>query len=208
MKNPINVVIEGVKTSSNRVYRSPIHCPRRIALHLCLPSILLVLSGSILTLSEAADTPAASARWLPVAPMSIPRSLHTATLLPNGKVLVAGGLSTGTVEASAEIYDPATGTWEAANSMSETRVGHYAFLLDDGRVLVITGNVSDPKSTEFYDPNTGVWTPGPSVLQKRSNFAATRLADGRILVAGGRGDNGLVRDCELYDLVASAWRLT
>jgi hypothetical protein len=71
--------------------------------------------------------------------MAIARKAHTATLLRNGKVLFAGGSSGGNVTASAELYDPETGTFEATSSMSTARGGLTATLLLDGRVLIVGG---------------------------------------------------------------------
>ena len=67
------------------------------------------------------------------------RDFHTATLLPNGKVLVAGGANGSGFLASAELYDPATGTWSATGSLNTARYQHTATLLADGKVLVVGG---------------------------------------------------------------------
>ena len=85
------------------------------------------------------------------------RSFHTATLLPNGKVLVAGGSQGGGgVLASAELYDPATGSWSATGSMHTARVNFTATLLPDGKVLVSGGQIGPLASAELYDPATGI----------------------------------------------------
>src|SRR5438046_172908 len=89
------------------------------------------------------------------------RDIHTATLLPNGLVLVAGGLNTGSVESrSAELYDPATGTWTATGSLNDGRFYFTATLLLNGKVLVAGGDSisGERASTELYDPATGTWT--------------------------------------------------
>ena len=78
----------------------------------------------------------ASESWTATGSLNTARSFHTATLMPNGKVLVAGGDSIGT---SAELYDPATGTWTATGSLSTARSYHKATLLLDGKVLVVAG---------------------------------------------------------------------
>jgi hypothetical protein len=89
------------------------------------------------------------------------RVAHTVTLLPNGQVLVAGGfdLSDGVrYLATAEIYDPATGTWSPTGSMADPRSGHGATLLSDGIVLVEGGsNLSTLATAELYDPASGTW---------------------------------------------------
>jgi hypothetical protein len=90
--------------------------------------------------------------WTATGDMTTARSGHTATLLPNGKVLVAGGHdSKGTEQASAELYDPRTGRWTATGHMTTARYGHTATPLRDGRVLV----AGPGASTELYDPRAG-----------------------------------------------------
>ena len=94
--------------------------------------------------------------------MNTARCSHTATLLPNGLVLVAGGQDTsGGDLASAELFNPDTGTWTATGSLNTARAGHTATLLPDGQVLVEAGaGTSDIlTSAEVYNPSTGTWTP-------------------------------------------------
>jgi hypothetical protein len=93
------------------------------------------------------------------------RQGHTATLLPNGKVLIAGGSPAGTPTASAELYDPATDTFSPTGSMNNDRGAHTATLLPTGKVL-ITGGWSNAAggiaySTELYDPAAGTFTQPP-----------------------------------------------
>src|ERR1700733_11920686 len=98
--------------------------------------------------------------WVLTASMTTVRSLHTATILPNGKVLVAGGDdNSGYQTASTEIYDPVAGSWTATGSMTVARTSHTATLLRNGTVLVAggsggtaVGGVSDQASAEIYDP--------------------------------------------------------
>jgi hypothetical protein len=131
----------------------------------------------------------------------VQRSTHTATLLQDGRVLLAGGLQTGGVcHRSCELYDRTTDTLTQTGDMTTERAGHVATLLDDGRVLV-TGGFQDYQNldalwslslntaqdtAEIYDPATGVWTP---VLQpmasKRAGHSSTKLNDGRVLLVGG-----------------------
>ena len=95
--------------------------------------------------------------WTPTGNMSTARGGHAATLLPGGKVLVAGGYPSG--GETAELYDPLTGTWSPTGSMSIGRRSHTMTLLPTGKVLAAGGTVlpGDTRS-ELYDPNTGQWT--------------------------------------------------
>src|SRR5438132_14275768 len=91
--------------------------------------------------------------------MTIGRRGHSATLLPSGKVLVAGGYTVANaIEASTEIYDPATGQWSPGPAMSRQRVGQLAILLPGGRVLVFGGrNLNN--TSELFDLDAGTWLP-------------------------------------------------
>jgi hypothetical protein len=136
---------------------------------------------------------------------------HTATLLPNGKVLVVGGNS-GFIfsSASAELYDPATGMWTTTGSLATARDGHTATLLPNGKVLV-TGGQSRPlggnlASTELYDPASGSWTATGSLGAARASHTATSLPNGKVLIAGGSGTSSA--NAELYDPVTGTWTAT
>jgi hypothetical protein len=130
-----------------------------------------------------------------------------AVQLDNEKVLVAGGWGTsGLAVASAEIYDPATGTFTATGSMTLPRVYAAAALLADGRVLVTGGEAAGPlASAEVYDPATGTFTATGSMHVTRSYHSATRLANGSVLVAGGGAPAGgssgwmATTSAEVYD---------
>lgn len=158
-----------------------------------------------------------SGTWTPTGAMAAGRYAHTATLLPSGKVLVAGGfswseglnmpLSTPT----AELYDPENGSWSRTGPMSRGRAGHQATLLADGRVLVTGGALEyAPNATaEVYDPEKGVWLPIASMGTARGGHSATLLPEGTVLVAGGMDDRYRPLDtAEVYDPVANTWSPT
>src|SRR5213078_2182015 len=126
------------------------------------------------------------------------RYRHTATLLPSGKVLVAGG-SNGSDLSSAELYDPASGTWTATGSLGTARDAHTATLLPNGKVLVAGGSTgSGLSSAELYDPASGTWTTTGSLGTARDAHTATLLPNGKVLVAGGNNGPAL-SSAELYD---------
>jgi hypothetical protein len=166
------------------------------------------------------DTPLADAvvydpttdAFVRTGPLAEARGLHTATLLADGRVLITGGgpaswAGAGAYLATAELYDPSTGTFSPTGSMSTPREDHTATLLRDGRVLIIGGNDYGSHTTasaEIYDPKTGTFTPTGSMKTARGFHTATLLADGRVLVAGGDAaawdDSGpFLASAEIYD---------
>jgi N-acetylneuraminic acid mutarotase len=151
--------------------------------------------------------------WSLTGSMSTARYSHTATLLPSGQVLVAGGVDdTPMVVSSAELYDPATRTWMATGNMGVPREAHTATLLASGKVLVAAGYGTAPlSSAELYDPVTGTWTATGSLAQARFGYTATLLPNGQVLVAGGNDSvSGFheLSSAELYDPATETWRAT
>ncbi|RKH29603.1 kelch-like protein [Corallococcus sp. CA041A] len=137
--------------------------------------------------------------WVPTGSMIQPRSGHTATLLPNGTVLVAGGTSNGAPLATAEVYDPVSGTWGPTGSLAQPRSGHSATLLPNGKVLVVGGRDANGfvATAELYDPASGTWSPASSPLASGPS-SATLLLNGKVLVAGGTTP-------QLYDPASDTW---
>lgn len=169
----------------------------------------------------------ASGTFAPAGSMSAVRYDATATLLPNGQVLVAGGNdSSGFSLGSAELYDPTGNTFRPV-AMVTPHASQTATLLSDGRVLVvggsgITGNGFGEGSAETYDPLSGRFTPSGSLTIPRRKQTATLLPDGRVLIAGGESDlSGIammfpgttsalssLASAELYDPASGTFSLT
>ncbi|MBI1765148.1 MAG: hypothetical protein HYR56_27365, partial [Acidobacteria bacterium] len=140
--------------------------------------------------------------------LALAREGHTATLLQNGKVLVAGGRNGSTIYNSAELFDPTTGSWSATPNFTTARFGHSAVLLRNGQVLLIGGQGNGfLDSAELYDPNDNAWKPALSnkLNAARFHFTATLLNTGRVLVTGGQNSNGALRSAELYDPALRVW---
>jgi hypothetical protein len=132
---------------------------------------------------------ASPGRYVSTGSMATPRAYHTATLLPNGKVLVAGGVqvNNGSPLAGAELYNPSTGTFSPTGSMTIGRKGHRAALLGNGKVLVAGGAASSSAAMELYDPNTERFSSaGTCPLSFTEKFAIVVLDDGTVLLVGGK----------------------
>jgi hypothetical protein len=155
----------------------------RIAIPLLLLSVGLVLvqpcagQGGTWNITDSLHT----ARWF-----------HAATLLPNGKILVAGGRDSRLIAtASAELYNPASGSWSTTGSLATGRLAHIATLLLNGKVLVAggAGPSSDLASAELYDPASGTWTATGSLNSAHAYHKATLLQNRMVLVVGGLDTN-------------------
>jgi hypothetical protein len=141
--------------------------------------------------------------------MKTAREYATATLLPGGRILVAGGnnnSSSGIDLATAELFDPTTDLFTSTGSMATARSTHAATSLPDGRVLITGGDgvqgghAVTLATSELYDPGSGAFGPTGSMSTGRSYHSAVPLADGRVLVAGGSGSKPLfLATAELYD---------
>jgi hypothetical protein len=128
--------------------------------------------------------------------------LPTATVLMNGKVLLAGGAHNNIPSAAysrAELYDPSAGTFSRTGDMTAPRAANSATLIPDGAVLIAGTHVSGGAtgaSTELYDPVTGAFTAAPGMITSRCYHTATLLGDGRVLIVGGSTP---ISSAELYN---------
>ncbi len=175
-------------------------------------TILATIITALVAFTSASDALAQGETWAATGSLNTARVRHTASLLPNGMVLVAGGfnLSSGGL-ASAELYDPTTGTWSATGSLATVRYHHTASLLPNGMVLVAGGVDSSWffNSAELYDPASGTWTATGSLNTGRYLHTATLLPNGMVLVAGGLDGSGWrLNSAELYDPASGTWTAT
>lgn len=181
----------------------------------------------------------ATNEWTPLQPMatdgatsantSFSRRHHTATMLANGRLLIAGGEPSRATDggadllATAGVYDPSANTWTRTGDLTAGRGGHTATLLPDGKILVVGGQTGGargyraefaasrraPGTADLFDPATNQWSPAAAPVEERSSHTATALGDGRLLVVGGDGQTGAdvapLASAERYDPAAGVW---
>ena len=169
---------------------------------------LLLLGASLSLVQPCAGTPF---QWEFTGSLNTARYEHIATLLPNGMVLVAGGVD-GSQDSSAELYDPASGAWSVTGSLNVGRVSPTATLLLNGLVLVAGGSGGGGTATnsaELYDPASGTWRATGNLNTARHEHMATLLQNGMVLVAGGLDHvNHTLQSAELYDPLTETWTVT
>lgn len=148
-------------------------------------------------------------KWSVAASMTTGRYAPSGSPLPDGKLLVAGGSSSGYPLSSAELYDSTSDSWVLTGSMATGRYGATATLLASGKVLVVggfgAGFVRPVPSAELYDPVTGTWSSAGSMGDGRFNATATLLPNGKVFVAGGFSGDGGLATTEIYDPNTNSW---
>jgi len=178
-----------------------------------------LLAGMLLSLVfEARGATGGSGTFAYTGNLNVARYNHTATLLPSGEVLVAGGIPPNSANslASAELYNPKTGEWTLTGSTTAVRTDFTATLLQNGEVLVAGGTdwvINCYTTAERYNPSTGAWTLTGSMTQPRCDHSATLLPNGEVLVSGGVNsiydtNTATVNGAEIYNPATGTWKAT
>ena len=172
------------------------------------------LSMVFFIFATASSLWAAAGKFVLTGSMTVGRALHGVALLPDGKVLVAGGVTSAGDTASAEIYDPSTGKFTSTGSMSDARqfcgLTNHPVTLHDGKVLVTGGYNGQVLATaELYDESSGTFGSTGSMSIGRWCPTVTLLKTGKVLVAGGYGSDGTYQSsAELYDPASGTFSAT
>jgi hypothetical protein len=192
----------------------------------CWVAVLGSLAGAC-----SSQKPPAPGNWREVAPMKTPRRSHGAAMLPDGKVLVAGGSPTfsgysnhivNDWTSSAEIYDPVADAWQPTAPMHAARGDFNVISLPDGRVLVIGSSATDVSYdaggipwvsgahglTEIFDPATATWSDAGETGEVRIYAASVMLSGGDVLLSGGlaSGGNAFSSTAERWSPGTGSWR--
>lgn len=140
----------------------------------------------------------------PTASMSVPRAAHTATLLPDGRVLIAGGFTNeANAGQGAEVYDSEAGEFSPLPRMITLRHSHTSTMLPNGQVLIVggfAGEATTVAAAELFDPASNSFSSTGSMAAARAGHVAVLLESGKVLIAGGVGPGwSFLSSAELYD---------
>jgi hypothetical protein len=178
----------------------------------CSTSIRFLMSFGMVVLCSLAQVAQADSSFGLTGAMNTNRYSATATMLANGKVLVAGGENNNGCLATAELFDPVSGTWTDTGSMLNDRADHIAVLLSNGEVLVAGGINSSGvilTNAELYNPVAGTWSNTAGLNTARAGFVATLLTNGLVLVAGGEIQiDNKPSTSEIYDPSSGSWAMS
>ncbi len=155
----------------------------------------------------------ADGAWHETAPLAAPRFLHTATILGDGRVLVAGGSNAAEDQIVAtEIFDPADETWSPGPPLAEARVFHAAAALPDGGALVVAGKLANIKflaTSERTSPAADAFTASAALPESRTGVGLSVLPSGRLLASAGLHGStsgfNLLDDAHVFDPAADTW---
>src|SRR5579884_2333395 len=163
-------------------------------------------AGFLLLKGEPEQLP--SGKWLPVGAMTSERAGACAALLPDGRVLITGGIGPAGALTTAEFFGP-DGSFTPAAEMGSPRSSHACTTLGDGRILISGGvnNGGSLNTAEIYDPRTNKWEPAGDLLVARSGHTATLLQDGRVLLAGGDSAGVALAALEIFNPAANSFDL-
>jgi len=194
----------------------PMPAPQYDATGVLLADGSILIAGGEATFAAFAGAPPvtnavlfdpAKNTWTKLPPLPYAESGATATLLDDGRILLAGGAGANSILRDAAIFDPASRRWALTSPMRTARIGATAVLLKSGQVLVaggIAGSGQLLSDAELYDPKKGTWRSTGSMTSARRSPGALALSDGRVLVVGGLG----VASAEFYDPSSGTWHET
>jgi N-acetylneuraminic acid mutarotase len=182
------------------------------------PRPMIVFAAALLFALNAFAV-AANGTWTFTGSLHNARDGHTATLLPNGSVLVAGGENNNGATASTEVYSPVTSSWSKSGNLKTARSGATAVLLSSGSVLIAGGCISNclgatTATAELYNSTNQSWASTSSMATARTYFGAVMLPGGKVLVVGGcttlnaNGCGGVTANAEIYDPSTGRWSST